>query len=102
MLAPDVLAQPTGGTIDGAAQGSGQTVLTGLSSVFSGNLALAAGLGLAFFGFWMWAVQQQSWGIVILICGVIITAFPGIFEGMTKGASSIANAFCWGRWYSCH
>lgn len=60
-----------------------------------GNIGLLIGLGIAFFGLWTWIMSQNSWGIVMIIGGIAVTAFPGLFDGVANTLrpvfSTIAN-----------
>jgi len=62
----------------------GADLLGTIVQQMSGNLGTAFGLGIAVFGLYMWIVQQATWGIVMIIGGVAITAFPGLFGGIRE------------------
>lgn len=81
-MLPDVAMASSGGV--------GDTLLTDITDLFTGNLGTIIGLGISLFGLWMWLVQQSSWGLIILIAGAALTAFPGIYGSISKG---FQNAF---------
>ena len=60
-----------------------------LVAFLSGNISLAIGLLAGTIGFYTWFVQQQNWGLMMIILGAILTAFPGVFEGMYNTANAI-------------
>ena len=68
----------------------GSTLFTDVQGMIQGNLGVIAGLLISLFGLWMWLVQQSSWGLIIVIAGAALTAFPGIYAGLNEG---IKNAF---------
>ena len=70
----------------------GSDLLGDISGLLSGNVGTLIGLGIAIMGLYMWLVQQASWGIVMIIGGVAITAFPGIFLGIKNGFNSIFDS----------
>lgn len=77
------------------AQDTGAGLLDDIQNLFGSNLGTVIGLGISLFGLWMWLVQQSSWGLIILIFGAALTAFPGIFGSMQsafKGAFSGVGA----------
>lgn len=75
LTAPEALAQTN----------PGSDLINDVMSMLTGNIGTLVGLGIALFGFYMWIVQQASWGIMVMIGGVALTAFPSIFEGMQGG-----------------
>ena len=84
MIAPDAaFAQNGGGNV-------GQGLFSDIQGLIQGNLGVLAGLLISLFGLWMWLVQQSSWGLIIVIAGAALTAFPGIYAGISEG---IDNAF---------
>lgn len=88
-LAPEALAN-----VDSTAQGAGSSVITGINSVISGNIGLFIGVGLALFGLYTWLVAQNTGtGIIMIIGGVAVTAFPGLFEGMSQASTDILKVF---------
>ena len=74
---PDVMAQQSSNV--------GSTFLDDVTGIISGNLGTLLGLGISLFGLWMWLVQQSSWGLIILIAGAALTAFPGIYGSISSG-----------------
>lgn len=64
---------------------AGSSLLTDVTNLLTGSLGTVVGLGISLFGLWVWLAQQSSWGILILIAGAAITAFPGLYKGMTEG-----------------
>lgn len=82
LLLPDFAhAQGFGG--GGSAVGS--SLLTDIQSLISGRLGTVIGLAISLFGLWMWLGQQSSWGLLIVIAGAALTAFPGLY-GSLSGA----------------
>jgi hypothetical protein len=64
---------------------AGEELLDSVFGLITGSLGTLIGLGIALFGLYMWLIQQSSWGIMVMIGGVAVTAFPGIFEWMRAG-----------------
>ncbi len=76
-----------------SAKGVGGDLTSSLVNVVQGNLGLFAGIALALFGLYTWLVAQNTGtGIIMIIGGVIVTAFPGIFAGLAEGAQKLAGA----------
>ena len=61
---------------------AGDDTLRAITDAFQSNGGVIVGLLLAMLGLWQWIVSQNSWGLVMIIGGVIITAFPGLFQSM--------------------
>lgn len=70
--------------------GVGGDLFADIQRMMSGNLGTIVGLVLALFGLYTWLVQQASWGLMMIIGGVALTAFPGIFDSLQTGFD---NAF---------
>lgn len=68
----------------------GEGLFGSVQSMIQGNLGVLAGLLISLFGLWMWLVQQSSWGLIIVIAGAALTAFPGIYGSLSEG---LQNAF---------
>ena len=68
LLAPDVWAAEAG-------RGEAQV----FANILQSNVGLGIGLTVGAIGFWMWLMNQNSFGIIMIILGVAITAFPGMF-----------------------
>jgi len=81
---------PEAAFAQGQAASVGQSLFTDIQTLIRGNLGVLAGLLISLFGLWMWLVQQSSWGLLIVIAGAALTAFPGIYSGISQG---ISNAF---------
>lgn len=65
----------------GFAQGAGGIELSAIEQLLTGNLGLAIGLLIAVWGIWKMAVDGEvGGGIFIIICGVLLTVFPGVFN----------------------
>ena len=75
------------------ASGIGSEELGILASVISGNIGLAIGLTLALFGFYIFFMEQRTWGLFVMILGALFTAIPGFFVAAYNGANPIINAF---------
>lgn len=75
---------------DIAQAAAGDKLLSDVTKLLQGSLGTVVGLGVSLFGLWIWLAQQSSWGILILIAGAAVTAFPGIYSGLTTG---FKNAF---------
>jgi hypothetical protein len=74
---------------------AGQGVLDSITGLLTGSMGTVVGLGISLFGLWIWLAQQSSWGLLVLIAGAAITAFPGLYKSMTdsfKSAFSAAGA----------
>ena len=69
---------------------AGGSLLTDVQNVLTGSLGTVVGLGVSLFGLWVWLAQQSAWGILTLIAGAAITAFPGLYKGLADG---FKNAF---------
>ena len=69
------------------AESVGQNLFGDIQKLIQGNLGVLAGLLISLFGLWMWLVQQSSWGLIVVIAGAALTAFPGIYSGISKGIS---------------
>ena len=74
----------------GGATDVGNTLYQNVQDLIRGNLGVVIGLVLSLFGLWMWLVQQATWGLLIVIGGAALTAFPGIYGSISSG---ITNAF---------
>jgi type IV secretory pathway VirB2 component (pilin) len=70
-----------------AATDAGGSLLTDINNMLGGSVGTIAGLGIAVLGLYMWLVQQASWGIVMIIGGVLITIFPQVFTGLKSGVT---------------
>lgn len=69
----------------GSSTAAGDQLLDTVLGLVTGSMGTLIGLGIALFGLYMWLIQQASWGIMVMIGGVALTAFPGIFEWMRDG-----------------
>lgn len=67
---------------------AGATLLGDLNTALGGSLGTIAGLIIAVLGLYMWLVQQASWGIVMIIGGVLITVFPQLFDSIKGGVDA--------------
>ena len=76
-MAPDVASA--------AAADAGAELTANFMDMLQGSLGTLIGLGIALFGLYMWLIQQTSWGIMVMLGGVALTAFPGIFDWMQQG-----------------
>jgi len=68
------------------AASAGQNILDNFTAGATGNIGLLIGLGIAALGLWKWLMDQSSWGIILIIGGVLVTAFPGIFKSVSDFA----------------
>lgn len=82
---PDVAFAGTGGAGDTTV---GSELFGDIQTLIQGNLGVIAGLLISLFGLWMWLVQQSSWGLLIVIAGAALTAFPGIYGSLSEGFSA--------------
>ena len=73
-----------------AQSGTGASLFNDVQDLVQGNLGVVIGLALSLFGLWMWLVQQATWGLIIVVGGAALTAFPGIYGSLNQG---IKNAF---------
>ena len=85
-----VVAMMTPDMAFAAADSVGENLFGDIQDLIQGNLGVLAGLLISLFGLWMWLVQQSSWGLIVVIAGAALTAFPGIYSGISQG---IENAF---------
>ena len=70
------------------AGGAGSSTADDLQTLITGNIGTLVGLGIALLGLYTWLVQQSSWGVIMIIGGVAVTAFPGLFQSMQGGFSA--------------
>ena len=71
-----------------AAGGDGTAFLKDITDALAGTYGTIFGLLLALMGLYMWLVQQASWGIVLIIGGVVFTVFPSIFTNIKSGITT--------------
>ena len=71
------------------AQGVGGTLKTDITNMITGNIGTVVGLVIALFGLYMWLVQQATWGLMVILGGVCVTIFPGIFAGLQATVDSL-------------
>ena len=69
---------------------TGEDLLTDVQGLIGGKLGTVIGLGVSLFGLWVWLAQQSSWGLLILIAGAALTAFPGLYGSL---ADAIKTGF---------
>ena len=72
-----------------ATTGAGSETLATVQNLFTGNIGLIVGLLIAAYGLWKWLISQETWGLILVIGGVLITLFPNIFGGLQKGIQPI-------------
>ena len=84
-MAPDVASATAASAPSNVSKATGGELLSQVLGMVSGSMGTLIGLGIALFGLYMWLIQQSSWGIMVMIGGVALTAFPGIFEWMRGG-----------------
>jgi|GEM_PF-2518859 len=82
----DVLAQ------DGRDNANSQGLIDAVSGLIESNYGLFIGLLVAALGLWRWLMSQDSWGVMLIIGGIVITAFPGIFGGFYNGTRGFLQA----------
>lgn len=70
----------------GFAQAAGQAEADILQGLISGNVGLLMGLIIGAIGAWTFFIKGQAWGIIMLLGGVILTAFPSLFNSSYKAA----------------
>ena len=58
-----------------------------------GNWGTIIGLLIALFGLYMWLVKQETWGIMVIVGGVMVTFFPGIFDTLDSGLRTVFGEF---------
>lgn len=85
LLPADALAENT-------AANSGGSLVNAAAGLMESNYGLFVGLIIAALGLWRWLMSQDSWGVMLIIGGIAITAFPGIFEGLFKGSQNFFKA----------
>lgn len=84
-LAATVFAMLPEAALAQSADQAGEDLMQNVLNMMTGSLGTLIGLGIALFGLYMWLIQQSSWGIMVMIGGVALTAFPGIFDWMREG-----------------
>ncbi|PIZ30671.1 MAG: hypothetical protein COY40_04140 [Alphaproteobacteria bacterium CG_4_10_14_0_8_um_filter_53_9] len=71
---------------------AGQKLLATLNNVLTGDLMLFVGLGVAVLGLWAWLIKQETMaGILMIIGGVVLTAAPAIFNGMSTVVTPVVD-----------
>jgi hypothetical protein len=58
-----------------------------------GNWGTIIGLVIALFGLYVWLIRQETWGVVVIIGGVLVTFFPGVFDTLDEGLRAVVNEF---------
>ena len=89
-MLPDLAFAQAGSSVSGGGTSVGENLFNDVQELIRGNLGIVAGLGLSLFGLWMWLVQQATWGLLIVIGGAALTAFPGIYGAIN---TNIKNSF---------
>jgi hypothetical protein len=77
----------------------GRAELDTLTSVLTGDSSIGFFLGLAVtvLGIWkMFVADEKGFGFILLICGVAITVFPGVFQFAQNISLTVANAITGG------
>ena len=64
---------------------AGQSLLLDLSGLVKGSVGTTVGLLISLYGFYRWIIDQETWGIVMILGGAIFTAFPGVFDSLHDG-----------------
>lgn len=62
-------------------------------NVLAGNLGLLLGLGLALMGLYQMVSGNLVGGLILLICGALITALPSLVESTMKGTYEFTKIF---------
>lgn len=85
------------------AQDVGRLELQTIVNLFGSPLGKAVGLGVTAIGVWQFVVSQNiSRGLILIVLGVVVTAFPAVFNGLRQdfydvpasmGGSGEAGAF---------
>ena len=88
LVAVATVLMPEAAHADGASVGS--SLFSDVQGLVQGNIGIVVGLLLSLFGLWMWLVQQATWGLLIVVAGAALTAFPGIYAALNSG---VKNAF---------
>ncbi len=68
---------------------TGDDAMGDIGNLITGNIGTLIGLGIALLGLYTWLVQQSSWGVIMIIGGVAVTAFPGLFNSMQGGFAAL-------------
>jgi type IV secretory pathway VirB2 component (pilin) len=69
----------------------GQNVLEDFMASLQGGYGTAAGLGVALFGLYMWIIKQATWGIMVIVGGVILTSSPSFYEAISGGLGDVLS-----------
>ncbi len=92
MGAAGVYAQDTQTATTAASTSIGGAEVKLLEAVFTGNLGLLLGLGIAIMGIFKFSQGDTGAGITLIVVGVLITLLPGVFNGMRAVVCPIATA----------
>jgi len=90
LLSVTILPLDAWAQFGGSAGNVGSGLLSDVQQLISGRLGTVIGLGISLFGLWMWLAQQSSWGLLIVVAGAALTAFPGLYGSL---AGSFRSAF---------
>ena len=82
MVAGDVLA---------AEQSLGKEFYCDTVKLITGSIGTMMGLLIALLGLMVFSLSGKVGGIIVMIVGVSVTAFPGIFEGFLSGMSAFTS-----------
>lgn len=76
---------------------AGDAELKILEDLVTGNIGLAIGLILAVWGLWKAVVSGETGsGLLLLVCGVLLTLFPGVFDTAASIVKPIAQTLTGG------
>ena len=63
-----------------------------VGNLMESNYGLLLGLFIGAWGAWIFLINQKTWGIAMIVLGVAITAFPGMFQGLMVGVQPFVQA----------
>lgn len=66
--------------------------LSFVQTFLESNYILFLALILAIMGFWQFIVHGNSFGLIVIILAVGLTAFPGIYKGFYAGTRSFVHS----------
>ena len=63
-----------------------------LLNFLSGDWAFAFAIIATVVGLWTWLMKQHNWGLGLILLGVMVVSFPGLFEGIYNGSNEFLKS----------